>query len=108
MRANDNGFNIVCGRPRHKPWEKKATVVLRLEEETHQRIRRLAKKRNCSISQAAEVLFRTGDSEMIEPTLPVDYSHILKGGSYTVSQLLNLPKKPIIPGLDWPTVVKDF
>jgi hypothetical protein len=44
MRANDNGFSIVAGRPRHKPWEKKATVVLRLEEETHQRIRRLAKK----------------------------------------------------------------
>ena len=92
MRANDKGFNIVCGRPRHKPWEKKATVVLRLEEETHQRIRRLAKKRNCSISQAAEVLFRTGDSERIEPTLPVDYSHLFKGGSYTVSQLLNLPQ----------------
>ena len=92
MRANDKGFNIVAGRPRHKPWEKKATVVLRLEEETHQRIRRLAKKRNCSISQAAEVLFRTGDSEKIEPTLPVDYSHLLKGGSYTVSQLLNLPR----------------
>lgn len=89
MRANDKGFNIVAGRPRHKPWERKATVVLRLEEETHQRIRRLAKRRNSSLSQAAEVLFRTEDSEKIEPTLPVDYSHLLKGGSYTVSQLLN-------------------
>ncbi len=92
MRASDKGFNIVCGRPRHKPWEKRATVVLRLEEETHQRIRRLAKKRNCSISQAAEVLLRTDDAERIEPTLPVDYSHLLKGGNYTVYQILNSPK----------------
>jgi hypothetical protein len=93
MRASDNGFNILAGRPRRKPWEQKATLVLRLEQETYQRIRRLAEKRKCSVSKAAELLFRTDDSEKIEPTLPVDYSHILnKGGSYTVSQLLNLPR----------------
>jgi macrodomain Ter protein organizer (MatP/YcbG family) len=93
MRASDKGFNIVAGRPRHKPWEQKASVVIRLEQETYQRIRRLADKRKCSVSQAVELLIRTQDSERIEPTLPVDYSHILnKGGSYTVSQLLNLPR----------------
>jgi len=93
MRANDNGFSIVAGRPRKKPWEQKASLVLRLEQETYQRIRRLADKRKCSVSQAAELLIRTQESERIEPTLPVDYSHILnKGGSYTVSQLLNLPR----------------
>jgi hypothetical protein len=93
MRASDNGFRIVTGRPRKKPWEQKASVVLRLEQETYQRIRRLADKRKCSVSQAAELLIRTQESERIEPTLPVDYSHILnKAGSYTVSQLLNLPR----------------
>ena len=92
MRANDKGFNIVAGRPRQKPWEQKASVVIRLEQETYQRIRRLADKRKCSVSQAVELLIRTQESEKIEPTLPVDFSHILKGGSYTVSQLLNLPR----------------
>ena len=93
MRVSDNGFKIVTGRPRHKPWEQKASLVIRLEQETYQRIRRLADKRKCSVSQAVELLIRTQDSERIEPTLPVDYSHILnKGGNYTVSQLLNLPR----------------
>ncbi len=93
MRVSDNGFKIVTGRPRKKPWEQKASLVIRLEQETYQRIRRLADKRKCSVSQAVELLIRTADSEKIEPTLPVDYSHILnKGGSYTVSQLLNLPR----------------
>ena len=93
MRVSDNGFKIVTGRPRHKPWEQKASLVIRLEQETYQRIRRLADKRKCSVSQAVELLIRTQESEKIEPTLPVDYSHILnKGGNYTVSQLLNLPR----------------
>jgi hypothetical protein len=93
MRANDKGFSIVAGRPRHKPWEQKASLLIRLEQETYQRIRRLADRRKCSVSQAAELLIRTKESESIEPTLPVDYSHILnKAGSYTVSQLLNLPR----------------
>lgn len=94
MRASDKGFSIVSGRPRHKPWEQKATIVLRLEQETYQRIRRLAENRKCSVSKAAELLFRTPDAEKIEPTLPVDYSHLLnKGGSYTVSQLLTAATK---------------
>jgi hypothetical protein len=93
MRASDKGFNIVTGRKRKKPWEQKATVTMRLEQETYQRMRRLATRLKCSISEAAELLLGTPDSEKIEPTLPVDYSHLLKkGGSYTISQLLNLPQ----------------
>jgi hypothetical protein len=93
MRASDKGFSMVSGRPRKKPWEQKAFIAVRLEQETYQRIRRLAQRKKCSVSQAVELLIRTQESEKIEPTLPVDYSHILnKGGSYTVSQLLNLPR----------------
>jgi predicted DNA-binding ribbon-helix-helix protein len=92
MRPSDKGFSMVSGRPRKKPWELKATVALRLEQETYQRLRRLANRRRCSISQAAELLMRTQESEKIEPTLPVDYSHLLKkSNGYTVSQILNLP-----------------
>jgi len=92
MRVSDKGFSMVSGRPRKKPWEQKATVALRLEQETYQRLRRLANRRRCSISQAAELLIRTQESEKIEPTMPVDYSHLLKKGvGYTVSQILNLP-----------------
>lgn len=92
MKASDKGFSMISGRPKKKPWEKKATIVLRLEQETYQRIRRLAARKGCSVSQAAERLFRTTDSEKIEPTLPVDYSHILTdGGHYTIYQLLNTP-----------------
>ena len=90
MRASDKGFNIVTGRRRKKPWEVKAIIVLRLEQETFQRIRRLAQREKCSVSQAAEMLIRTADSEKIEPTLPVDYSHLInKANTYTVSQILN-------------------
>jgi len=93
MRASDKGFSMISGRPKKKPWEQKAAIVLRLEQETYQRIRRLALRKDCSVSQAAELLFRTPDSEKIEPTLPVDYSHIMKkGGYYTISQLLNTPQ----------------
>ena len=91
MRASDKGFNILTGRPRKKPWEQKATLVLRLEQETYQRIRRLAARRKCSVSQAAELLIRTQESERVEPTLPVDYSHIMPKNSYTVTQILNQP-----------------
>jgi macrodomain Ter protein organizer (MatP/YcbG family) len=92
MKVNDKGFSIVAGRPRHKPWEQKASIVLRLEQETYQRIRRLSDKRKCSVSKAVELLIRTQESEGIEPTLPVDFSHILNNaGNYTVSQLLNKP-----------------
>ena len=94
MRASDKGFSIIAGRPRKKPWEQKATIVLRFEQETYQRIRRLAAKRRCSVSQAAELLIRTQESEKIEPTLPVDYSHLMnKHATYTVSQILNEPLK---------------
>ena len=92
MRANDKGFSMIVGRKRKKPWEQKAVVVLRLEQETYQRIRRLASKRRCSVSQATELLIRTLESEKIEPTMPVDYSHLLnKRNSYSVTQILNTP-----------------
>ncbi len=92
MRANDKGFSMIVGRKRKKPWEQKAVVVLRLEQETYQRIRRLASKRRCSVSQAAELLIRTQESEKIEPTMPVDYSYLLnKRNSYSVTQILNTP-----------------
>lgn len=88
MRVSDKGFSMIVGRPRKKPWEQKATVALRLEQETYQRLRRLAARKRCSISQAAELLMRTADSEKIEPTLPVDYSHLMTKG-YSVTQILN-------------------
>jgi macrodomain Ter protein organizer (MatP/YcbG family) len=92
MRANDKGFSMIAGRKRLKPWEQKAVLVVRLEQETYQRIRRLAKKRRCSVSQAVELLIRTAESEKIEPTMPVDYSHLLnKKNSYSVTQILNTP-----------------
>ena len=48
--------------------------------------------RRCSVSQAAELLMRTEESEKIEPTMPIDYSFLeKKGNSYTVLDILNLP-----------------
>ena len=91
-RASDEGFSMICGRPRYKPWEQKATIVLRLSQETYQRIRRLSSLRRCSVSQAAELLMRTEESEKIEPTMPIDYSFLeKKGNNYTVLDILNLP-----------------
>jgi hypothetical protein len=91
-RASDEGFSMICGRQRHKPWEQKATIVLRLSQETYQRIRRLSLRNKCNPSQAAELLMRTEESEKIEPTMPIDYSHLQKkGNSYTVLDILNLP-----------------
>jgi hypothetical protein len=89
MRASDKGFSMVSGRPRKKPWEQKAMLAVRLEQETYQRIRRLAQRKKCSVSRAVELLIRTQESEKIEPTMPVDYSHLLnKSHGYTVYQLL--------------------
>jgi hypothetical protein len=88
-RASDKGFSMVSGRPRKKPWEQKAFIAVRLEQETYQRIRRLAQRKKCSVGQAVELLIRTQESEKIEPTMPVDYSHLLtKKNGYTVYQLL--------------------
>jgi predicted DNA-binding protein len=89
MKRKDSG-PIAAGRPRLKPWEQKITATFRLEQETYQRIVRLAKREGRSMSAAVELLIRTQESEKIEPTLPVDYSiltQLQKG--YMVSQILD-------------------
>jgi hypothetical protein len=89
MKRKDNG-SISAGRPRLKPWEQKITATFRLEQETYQRIVRLAKREGRSMSAAVELLIRTQESEKIEPTLPVDYSILTQfQKGYTVSQILD-------------------
>jgi len=90
MRTKDNSFKIVTGRPRNKPWEQKQNVSFRLEQATYQRIRRFAEKRKCGVSEALEMLLKTSDSELIEPTLAVDYSHLLeKIKTYAITNILD-------------------
>ena len=94
MRASDKGFNIVTGRRRKKPWEHKAVLVLRLEQETFQRIRRLAQREKCSVSQAAEMLIRTADSEKIEPTLRLTTPTCLTKHTLTPFHKLSINYEP--------------
>lgn len=90
MRARDNGYKITAGRPRHKPWEQKVAVNFTLQQETYQRIMRLAKREGRTPSSALEVLIRTQESEKIEPTLPVDYSMMTQfQKGYAISQILD-------------------
>lgn len=90
MKARDNGFKITAGRPRMKPWEQNVTVTFRLSQETYQRIMRLAKREKRTRSAALEILIRTEESEKIEPTLPVDYSHLLNPQrGYILSNILD-------------------
>lgn len=88
--SKDDGFRIVAGRPRHKPWEQRVTASFRLTYETYQRIQRLAKREGIIASKALELLIRTEESEKIEPTQPVDYSKIAhRGTGYTVTHILD-------------------
>ena len=89
-RKGDEGFRIVAGRPRLKPWEQRATASFRLSYETYQRIQRLAKRQGINQSKALELLVRTEESERIEPTQVVDYSKICsRSNGYTVTNILN-------------------
>ena len=86
----DDGFRLVAGRARLKPWEKKIGASFRLSYETYQRIQRLAKREKITISKALEKLVRTEESERIEPTIPVDYSKIIyKERGYSVTNILD-------------------
>jgi hypothetical protein len=87
-KKSDKGYNILAGRPRKKPWEHKVTMVFTLQQETYQRIVRLAKREKRTKSDALELLIRTQEAEQIEPTLPVDYSHLMPQRGYAVSQIL--------------------
>ena len=88
--TKDNGFKILAGRPRQKPWEKKATVSFRLSYETYQRIQRLAKRDRTTPSKALELLIRTVESEKIEPTQVVDYSKVChRANGYSVTNILD-------------------
>jgi hypothetical protein len=89
-QTKDNGFRLVAGRPRLKPWEQRITVTFRLSYETYQRIQRLAKREKILMSKALEKLVRTDESERIEPTIPVDYSKIHhRERGYTVTKILD-------------------
>jgi|GEM_PF-5367933 cytidylate kinase len=89
-QTKDNGFRLVAGRPRLKPWEQRITVTFRLSYETYQRIQRLAKREKILMSKALEKLVRTEESERIEPTIPVDYSKIHhRERGYTVTKILD-------------------
>jgi len=89
-RPSDDGFKILAGRPRRKPWEQRVTASFRLTYETYQRIQRLAKREKINKSQALELLVRTAESERIEPTQLVDYSKIHhRGTGYTVTHILD-------------------
>ena len=86
----DDGFKLVAGRPRLKPWEQRITVTFRLSYETYQRIQRLSKREKITRSKALEKLVRTDESERIEPTIPVDYSKIIyKDRGYSVTSILD-------------------
>ena len=88
--AKDNGFRIITGRPRLKPWEQRITASFRLTYETYQRIQRLAKREGIIPSKALELLVRTDESEKIEPTQVVDYSKIHhRSNGYTVTNILD-------------------
>jgi hypothetical protein len=88
--TKDNGFKIITGRPRLKPWEQRITASFRLTYETYQRIQRLAKREGIAPSKALELLVRTAESEKIEPTQVVDYSKINhRGTGYTVTNILD-------------------
>ena len=88
--TKDNGFRIIAGRPRHKPWEQKVTASFRLTYETYQRIQRLAKREGIIPSKALELLVRTEESEKIEPTQVVDYSKINhRSKGYSVTNILD-------------------
>lgn len=90
MRKGDDGYKIGAGRPRLKPWEQKATVTFRLQQETYQRIVRLAKREGRSMSAALELLVRTQESEEIEPTIPVNYANFLEPRcGYSVTTILD-------------------
>lgn len=89
-QTKDNGFRLVAGRPRLKPWEQRITVTFRLSYETYQRIQRLAKREKILMSKALEKLVRTEESERIEPTIPVDYSKIHhRERGYTITKILD-------------------
>ncbi len=89
-QTKDNGFRLVAGRPRLKPWEQRITATFRLTYETYQRIQRLSKREGITISKALEKLVRTEESERIEPTIPVDYSKIHhRERGYTVTKILD-------------------
>lgn len=89
-QTKDNGFRLVAGRPRLKPWEQRITVTFRLSYETYQRVQRLAKREKILMSKALEKLVRTEESERIEPTIPVDYSKIHhRERGYTVTKILD-------------------
>ena len=89
-QTKDNGFRLVAGRPRLKPWEQRITVTFRLSYETYQRIQRLANREKILMSKALEKLVRTEESERIEPTIPVDYSKIHhRERGYTVTKILD-------------------
>lgn len=89
-QTKDDGFRLVAGRPRLKPWEQRITVTFRLSYETYQRIQRLAKREKILMSKALEKLVRTEESERIEPTIPVDYSKIHhRERGYTVTKILD-------------------
>lgn len=89
-QTKDNGFRLVAGRPRLKPWEQRITVTFRLSYETYQRIQRLAKREKILMSKALEKLVRTEESERIEPTIPVDYTKIHhRERGYTVTKILD-------------------
>ena len=88
--SKDNGFKIITGRPRGKPWEQRVTASFRLTYETYQRIQRLAKREGINPSKALELLVRTEESEKIEPTQIVDYAKINhRGTGYTVTHILD-------------------
>lgn len=87
--TKDNGFRILAGRPRHKPWEQRVTATFRLTYETYQRIQRLAKRERIIPSKALELLVRTAESERIEPTQVVDYTKIHHKSSYSCSNILD-------------------
>jgi hypothetical protein len=87
--TKDNGFRIIAGRPRHKPWEQRVTATFRLTYETYQRIQRLAKREGIISSKALELLVRTAESEKIEPTKVVDYTKIHHKSSYSCSNILD-------------------
>ena len=88
--SKDNGFRIIAGRPRHKPWEQRVTATFRLTYETYQRIQRLAKRDGIILSKALELLVRTAESEKIEPTQVVDYSKIHhRASGYSVTNILD-------------------
>jgi macrodomain Ter protein organizer (MatP/YcbG family) len=87
-KKGDDGFRILAGRSRNKPWEQTIRCTVQLDQETYQRVMRLSKRKRITRSKAVMLLIKTQESEAIEPTLPVDYSAMKRKGSYSVTNIL--------------------